>query len=107
LGPPLDLGEDFGMSAFQSYAGAYEFDGGDFAWRCYATARVYEVRRSEHAPFPHAPVGRKWVLAERQHGGADVACLVDEAIGEFSQILMQVAAMPTARANAEPALATA
>lgn len=82
------------MSAFQSYAGAYEFDGCDFAWRCYATTRVYEVRRSEHTPFPSALSGRKWVLSERTRLAPDVVCLVDETVDEFSQILLQVEEMP-------------
>ena len=78
------------MSAFQCYAGAYEFGGGDFAWRCYATARVYDVRRSEHAPFPGPPSGCKWVLPAPRNHAPDVACLVDEAVEDFSQILLQV-----------------
>jgi hypothetical protein len=95
------------MSAFQPYAGAYEFDGGEFAWRCYATARVYEVRLGEHAPFPSAPRGRKWVLPERQHKEPDVVCLVDESVGEFSRILLQVEPRPAAFAPAQQVLASA
>lgn len=95
------------MSAFQSYAGAYEFDGGDFAWRCYSTARVYEVRRSEHAPFPCPPTGRKWVLPERSRHAPDVVCLVDEAVEEFSQILLQVEATPRIGQQARQAMASA
>ncbi|CAN7398554.1 hypothetical protein LJR219_002476 [Phenylobacterium sp. LjRoot219] len=88
------------MSAFQAYAGAYEFDGGAYAWRCYATARIHEIRRREHGPPPPPPTGRKWVAPARQgpdcSNGQDVSCLVDEAVDEFSQILLQV--QPQARA---------
>lgn len=95
------------MSAFQSYAGAYEFDGGDFAWSCYATARVYEVRHSEHAPFPSAPHGCKWVLPEKTRHAPDVVCLVDEAVEEFSQILLQVVAQPRICSQPRQAMASA
>lgn len=100
------------MSAFQAYAGAYEFDGGAFGWRCYATARVYEIRSGEHAPFPKPPQGRKWVAPPRQDYEPDVSCLVDEAVEEFSQILLQVQPHPEAAARpaqrrAEAAGATA
>lgn len=78
------------MSAFQSYAGAYEFRGGRFTWRCYATARVYGVRRAEHAPLPFAPDGKKWVRQPPHHHAPDVAWLVDATVEEFSQILLQV-----------------
>lgn len=83
------------MSAFQAYAGAYEFDGGAYAWRCYATARIHEVRRREHGPPPPPPQGRKWVAPARQSLASgdkapDVSCLVDETVDEFSQILLQV-----------------
>jgi hypothetical protein len=84
------------MSAFQAYAGAYEFDGGAYAWRCYATARIHEVRRREHGPPPAPPKGRKWVSPARQSFEQDVSCLVDETVEEFSQILLQV--QPQARA---------
>ena len=95
------------MSAFQSYAGAYEFDGGDFAWRCYSTTPVYEVRRSEHAPFPSAPNGRKWVLPDQSRHSPDVACLIDAAVEEFSQILLQVEATPRVIAQPRQAMASA
>jgi len=85
------------MSAFQAYAGAYEHEGGAFAWRCYATARVHEIRRREHGPLPSPPAGRKWVSPTRQGHEQDVSCLVDETVEEFSQILLQVQA---ARASA-------
>jgi hypothetical protein len=99
------------MSAFQAYAGAYDFDGGSYSWRCYATARVYAIRKSEHTPFPTAPEGLKWVTPARQEQQVD--CLVEDGVGEFSQILLQVQAQPEAslapqtRQRAEAASATA
>jgi hypothetical protein len=100
------------MSAFQPYAGAYEFDGGAYGWRCYATARVYEIRSGAHAPFPRPPQGRKWVAAPRKTYEPDAVCLVDEAVEEFSQILLQVQpdlqpAVRAAQRRAEVASATA
>lgn len=87
------------MSAFQAYAGAYEFEGGAFAWRCYATARIHEIRRREHGPPPPPPQGRKWVSPACQGFEQDVSCLVDETVEEFSQILLQIqAAQRDARA---------
>ena len=73
------------MSAFQAYSGAYEFAGSSYGWRCYATARVYEVRQNRHAPLPSAPQGRKWVAPPRAAYDPDVACLVDAAVEEFSR----------------------
>jgi hypothetical protein len=90
------------MSAYQSYTGAYEHEGGAFAWRCYATARIHEIRRREHGPLPRPPQGRKWVSPGRQAYQQDVSCLVDEAVEEFSQILLQVQAT---QRDAEPASA--
>ena len=78
------------MSAFQSYAGAYKHEGGVYDWRCYATAPVYEIRCRDHAPFPAAPKGRKWASPAQQDHEIMVACLVDDAVEEFSQILLQV-----------------
>jgi hypothetical protein len=78
------------MSAFQAYAGAYEFEGEAFNWRCYATARVHAVRRREHAPFPSAPPGRKWLWRSSQRLEPVVAWLVDEWADEFSHMLLQV-----------------
>lgn len=78
------------MSAFQAYAGAYETRGDRFTWRCYATTRVYGVRAADHAPFPNAPDGKKWFRQAAHYGSAEVAWLVDEAVEEFSQILLQV-----------------
>ena len=80
------------MSAFQAYSGAYEFAGNSYGWRCYATARVYEVRQKRHAPLPSPPHGRKWVASPREAYEADVACLIDASVEEFSQILLQVEA---------------
>jgi len=97
------------MSAFQAYAGAYEFDGGAFSWRCYATARVYEVRQRGHAPLPRAPHGRKWVAPVQQAYEQAVECLVDDTVEEFSQILLQVEARSCApvERRAAPALGIA
>lgn len=88
------------MSAFQAYAGAYEHEGGAFAWRCYATARIHEIRRREHGPLPRPPQGRTWLTPASQgrQSEQDVSCLVDETVEEFSQILLQVQA---ARRDAE------
>lgn len=99
------------MSAFQAYAGAYEFEGGAYAWRCYATARIHEVRRREHGPLPRPPHGRKWVsaadLSPARHAAPEVSCLVDETVEEFSQILLQVQPEPRnfLVRDAEPAAA--
>ena len=82
------------MSAFQAYAGAYEHEGALFSWRCYATARVYAIRHNAHAPFPKAPKGRKWVSPAQQDYEQVVGCLVDEAVEDFSQILLQVNPQP-------------
>jgi len=90
------------MSAFQAYAGAYEFGGESFAWRCYATTRIHAVRRRDHGPFPAATGGRKWVWQAPLHHEPEVAWLVDEGVDEFSQILLQVqpaAAPATAAAH--------
>jgi hypothetical protein len=82
------------MSAFQAYAGAYEHEGGAFAWRCYATARIHEIRRREHGPLPRPPLGRKWLTPARQGPEIEqnISCLVDETVEEFSQILLQMQA---------------
>lgn len=78
------------MSAFQAYGGSYEFDGRPYSWRCYATARVYEVRMSDHAPLPAAPKGKKWIRRNRHNGDAEFGWLIDSETGDFSQILLQV-----------------
>ena len=78
------------MSAFQAYGGSYEFDGRDFGWRCYATAPVYEVRMSDHAPLPPAPKGRKWIRRSRHKGDAEFGWLIDRETVDFSHILLQV-----------------
>jgi hypothetical protein len=78
------------MSAFQAYGGSYDYDGRSFTWRCYATARVYEVRMSDHAPLPPAPRGKKWVSRARHNGDADFGWLIDTGTDEFSHILLQV-----------------
>ena len=78
------------MSAFQAYGGAYEHNGRSFGWRCYATARVYEVRLSEHVPFDGAPRGKKWVRKTRHKGDVEFGWLVDAGTDGFSHILLQV-----------------
>lgn len=79
------------MAAFQAYAGAYGHAGQLYDWKCYATARVYEVRQGEHAPLPQAPQGRVWVSAAADgRGGPPVACLLDGTATEFSHILLQI-----------------
>ena len=82
------------MSAFQSYAGVYEFAGARFLWRCYATVRVYEVRNREHRPHPPAPAGKKWIWKEIDHHGREAGCLVDGQVTDFSQILLHVEPEP-------------
>lgn len=78
------------MSAFQSYAGAYESALGIFRWRCYATVPIYEARHSEYSPLPKPPRGRKWVRRRGRHDDPKIAWLVDASVKEFSQILLQV-----------------
>lgn len=78
------------MSAFQAFAGAYEFAGKSYSWQCYATVRIHEIRQFGHAPFPSTPTGRKWLAAPRQPYEPDVRFLVDMSVEEFSQILLQV-----------------
>jgi hypothetical protein len=80
------------MSAFQPYAGEYEYGGGTVRWRCYATAPVHGVRPAEHRPFPSAPQGQKWLNPAEGRRQPAVACLVDETVTEFSQILLQIEA---------------
>lgn len=78
------------MSAFIAYGGAYEFAGRQYRWRCYATARVHEIRKREHGPSPLPPEGLQWVASEGRRGDPEVICLMDESVGEFSQMLVQV-----------------
>ncbi len=79
------------MSAFQAYAGAYEFGGASYNWRCYATARVYDARKQEHGPFPPAPQGRKWIaVSDGRATDLALSWLIDEDTADFSQILVQV-----------------
>jgi hypothetical protein len=86
------------MSAFQAYTGAYEYRGQSINWRCYATVRVHAVRRREHAPFPVAPPGRKWLWRSPFHDEPAVGWLVDETTPEFSHILLHVDARGPAAA---------
>lgn len=85
------------MSAFQAYAGAYEFQGEAFAWRCYATARVHAVRKPEHTPFPAPASGLKWVWRSSSRHEPELAWLVDHDVDDFSLILAQVDAKPAPR----------
>jgi hypothetical protein len=79
------------MSAFLAYGGAYEFDGREYRWRCYATARVHALRKREHGPNPNPPMGLKWITTKSRHQGEpELSWLLDEDIGEFSQMLVQV-----------------
>jgi hypothetical protein len=78
------------MSAFQAYGGSYEHDGRRFSWRCYATARVYEVRLSEHLPAAPPPKGQKWIRRSRHKGDAEFGWLIDASAVDFSHILLQV-----------------
>jgi hypothetical protein len=78
------------MSAFQSYEGAYSFHGRDFRWRCYATARLHALRRTDHAPLPNPPQGMKWLTPSNSRVGLEVALLVDQDVDEISQILLQM-----------------
>jgi hypothetical protein len=87
------------MSAFQAYAGAYESRGVFYKWRCYATARVHEVRTFDQGGIPEAPHGKRWILKSRREGEPEVAWLMDESTVDFSQILLQVEAHPAAAAQ--------
>jgi hypothetical protein len=78
------------MSAFTAYAGAYEFDGRPFIWRCYATARVVEVRASDHIPRSPPPRGLKWVRRSRHKGDVEFVWLVEAPTEDFSHILLRV-----------------
>ena len=75
------------MAAFSPYRGAYEFGGHVYAWRCYATARVYEGRLSDHAPQEPPPAGRRWARTGRHRADSAFIWLVDAEVGDFSQIL--------------------
>lgn len=86
------------MSAFQAYAGGYEFEGVPYAWRCYATVRVHAIRSLDHGPFPRPPEGLKWTAPVQQQHERQVACLLDEGVVDFSLILLQV------QQRAQPAL---
>lgn len=77
------------MSAFQPYAGEYESAGGTIRWRCYATARVHGVRPADK-PLPNPPLGTKWLTPAEGRREPAVACLVDEDVTEFSQILLTI-----------------
>jgi len=80
------------MSAFQPYAGEYDYGGGTVRWRCYATAPVHGVLPAENRPLPSPPQGQKWLNPAEGPRRAPFACLVDETVTEFSQILLQMEA---------------
>jgi hypothetical protein len=82
--------EELIVSAFQSYAGAYEFCGKEVRWRCYANARLHGLRRADHAPLPAAPNGKKWLSLARDRVDPDVKVLVDQDVEEISQILLRI-----------------
>jgi hypothetical protein len=91
------------MSAFQSYAGAYEVEGAHYSWCCYATARVYEVREEAQGPLPAAPDGKKWSRPiDSRSQRPSLSWLVDEATSEFSQILLQLAPESPAKERGDP-----
>ena len=78
------------MAAFQPYAGDYRDEGHAVRWSCYATCPVYEVRTFD-GELPRPPAGRQWVKKPRNgRDSVQVAVLVDERIGEFSQMLTQI-----------------
>jgi hypothetical protein len=89
-GPAFDWSGAGAMSAFQAYAGVYEFGGEAFNWRCYATIRVHAVRPREHGPLPKPPLGRKWVWQRPLYHEPDVGWLVDDGAEGFSHILLQI-----------------
>lgn len=76
-----------GMAAFSPYCGAYEFGGRLYAWRCYATARVYDARLNDHEPNGAPPAGRRWVRAGRHAAETAFLWLVDAEVLDFSHIL--------------------
>ena len=78
------------MAAFAPYRGVYEFGGRSYAWRCYATARVYEVRLADHAPVSFTAQGKKWTAARRYPGDEFFHWLIDAHVAEISQILCEV-----------------
>jgi hypothetical protein len=82
------------VPAFNPYRGAYAFGDEAFTWQCYATVRVYELRRVEHARTVAAPEGRRWALSERHPEDLRLAWLIDADAAEFSHILSRVADGP-------------
>jgi hypothetical protein len=88
------------MSAFSAYDGAYEFNGDQYSWRCYATARVHELRKGDHAPFPKPPAGKKWITVRgRRQSDQTLTLLLDESITDFSQMLVQIEPRTFARSE--------
>lgn len=81
------------MPSFQSYAGTYQADGHRVRWRCYATARVYEVRPEPPENLPPPPIGRCWQVRPASSAGPRFAWLVDAQDPDFSYMLLDVAAV--------------
>ncbi|CAN7663902.1 hypothetical protein LJR225_005306 [Phenylobacterium sp. LjRoot225] len=77
------------MAAFQSYSGAFTYEGETYRWNCYATCPVYEVRSYAHS-LPDPSDGRKWVRRAQSAGGQDFSILVDSETTDFSQMLTQI-----------------
>ena len=77
------------MSSFQSYTGEYSSGGRRYRWRCYATARVYELRRADHVPLPPAPEGKAWAWRSQREGEPQAAWLVDADLPQLSHMLVQ------------------
>ena len=88
------------MSSFQPYAGSYQVDEVRYDWRCYATTRLYDLRRPEHAAVVPASDGRTWAPAvEGPDPERRLFALVDEGADQFSLMLVQV------RPHADPVAA--
>jgi hypothetical protein len=84
------------VAAFQAYEGTYADDFGSFRWKCYATARVHEIR-TFGGPLPCPPEDRKWVRkSQYASGDHHLAVLVDASTDDFSQMLSQIHPISTA-----------
>jgi hypothetical protein len=81
------------MAAFSPYRGVYPYGGRSYAWRCYATSRVYDARLSDHAPSDPPPPGRRWISAGRRPAETGILWLVDAEVLDFSHILSLVEAI--------------
>jgi hypothetical protein len=80
------------MAAFSPYRGAYLFGGQNYAWRCYATTRVYDARLRDHTPSDPPPAGRRWLSSGRRPAETGIVWLVDAEVLDFSHILSSVEA---------------